>query len=121
MSDEVNQIPPQSSQETPGPESDTSKILAVLGYLTGIVALIALLIEPYKNEKFVRLHAVQALALAVAGMVGSFLVSIPVLGWIAGPIVGVAVLVFAIIGIVKALQGEYYQMPVVYDLVKQFV
>ncbi|MCL4079498.1 DUF4870 domain-containing protein [Coriobacteriia bacterium Es71-Z0120] len=121
MSDEVNQVPGPSAEGRPGPESDTSKILAVLGYLTGIVAIIAILIEPYKNEKWLRLHAVQALGLAVVGIVAQIVLAIPVIGWIAGPLVSLAVLVFAILGIIKAWQGEYYEMPVIYDLVKQFV
>lgn len=121
MADDVNQVPTASGGGTPGPESDTSKILAVLGYLTGIVALIAVLVEPYKNEKWLRLHAVQALGLAVAAIVAQIILAVPVIGWIAGPLVSLAVLVFAILGIIKAWQGEYYQMPVIYDLVKQFV
>jgi uncharacterized membrane protein len=121
MSDEVNQVPAAPAEGRPGPESDTSKILAILGYLTGIVAIIAILIEPYKNEKWLRLHAVQALGLAVAGIAAQVVLVIPVIGWIAGPLISLAVLVFAILGIVKAWQGEYYEMPVVYDIVKQFV
>ncbi|MDI6691831.1 MAG: DUF4870 domain-containing protein [Anaerosomatales bacterium] len=122
MSDDVNPVPPTGGVGgPPTPESDTSKILAALGYLTGIAALIAILIEPYKNEKWLRLHAVQALGLAVVAIVAQIVLAIPVIGWIAGPLVSVAVLVFAILGIVKAWQGEYYQMPVIYDLVKQFV
>lgn len=121
MSDEINQVPPVPGSDVPGPESDTSKIIAVLGYLTGIVALIAILVEPYKDEKWLRLHAVQALGLAVAAIVAQIVLVIPVIGWIAGPLVSIAVLVLVIMGIVKAWQGEYYQMPVVYDMVKQFV
>lgn len=121
MSDEVNQVPPAPDAGVPGPESDTSKILAVLGYLTGIAAIIALLIEPYKDEKWLRLHAVQALGLAVAAIVAQMVFVLPIIGQIAAPLLSLAVLVLAIIGIVKAWQGEYYQMPVIYDLVKQFV
>lgn len=121
MSDDFGQVPETPSDGRPGPESDTSKILAILGYLTGIVAIIAILIEPYKNEKWLRLHAIQALGLAVAGIVAQVVLALPVIGWIAGPLISLAVLVFAILGIVKAWQGEYYEMPVVHDLVKQFI
>jgi uncharacterized membrane protein len=121
MSDEVNQVPGPSAEGRPGPESDTSKILAILGYLTGIVGIIAILIEPYKNEKWLRLHAIQAIGLLVAGIAAQIILAIPFIGWIAGPLLSLAVLVFAILGIVKAWQGEYYEMPVVYDLVKQFI
>lgn len=126
MSDEVDQVPPAPETGVPGPDSDTSKILAVLGYLTGVAALVAILMEPYKDEKWLRLHAVQALGLYVLGVAvqtGMFIVAaiLPFIGasivWLAG----VAVFVLALLGMIKAWQGEYYQMPVVYDLVKQFV
>lgn len=100
---------------------DTGKILAVVGYLTGIVALIAILIEPYKNQRFVRHHAIQALGLAVAGIVLSIVAVLPVVGWIVAPIASIAIAVLAIIGAVKAWQGEMWEMPVVYGLVKQYI
>ncbi len=126
MSDEVNQVPPAPDTGIPGPESDTSKILAVLGYLTGIAAIIALLIEPYKDEKWLRLHAVQALGLYVLGtatMIGAFILSvvIPFVGAGVLWLVRVAFLVLVVLGTVQALQGSQYRMPVIYDLVKQFV
>ncbi len=97
-----------------GPASDTSKLLAAIGYIFGVVAIVALLIEPYKNEQFVKLHAVQALALwligAVAGMV-------PIIGWV----VSIAAFVVMVIGLIKAFQGEYWKMPLIYDVVKSFV
>src|SRR5512133_2110445 len=102
--------PPLSGGDTP---SDTGKILAGIGYLTGIVALIAILIEPYKDEKFVRQHAFQALALYVVMIVASILNVIPVIGQIIWLVAWVAVAVFAIIGAVKAFQGQTYEMPIV--------
>ncbi len=98
----------------PGPVTDTSKILAALGYLIWPVALIAILIEPYKNEQFVKFHGYQALALAVVSMVCWF---IPYIGWAAG----IAVFVFEIIALVKALGSEYYEVPVVYGVVKGMI
>ncbi len=121
MSDDVQQVPVPPSEDRPGPSSDTSKILAALGYLTGIVALIAILIEPYKDEPFVRLHAVQGLALWVAWIVASFLNIIPIIGTLVALFAYVALLVFAVMGAIKSFQGEYWEMPVLYDLVKQYV
>jgi uncharacterized membrane protein len=96
-----------------GPVSDSDKILAILGYIFGIVALVALFIDPYKHSPFVRLHAVQALALWVIGLTWW----IPVIGWL----LGLAAFVVAVIAIIKAFQGEYYQIPVLYDLLKGFI
>jgi len=125
MSDEF-QSPPAAPM-TPPPAtggdapSDTGKILAGIGYLTGIVALIAILIEPYKNEKFVRQHALQALALYVVMVVASILNVIPILGQIIWLVAWVAVAVFAIIGAIKAFQGQSYEMPLVYGFIKNYI
>ncbi|MRS12323.1 MAG: hypothetical protein EG823_04535 [Actinobacteria bacterium] len=115
--------PPPAPAAAPGGDapSDTGKIFAALGYIVGIVALIAILIEPYKNEKFVRHHAIQALALWVGWTVASVLTAIPYVGWIVGPILYIALLVFAIMGAVKAFGLEYWEMPVVYNLVKNYI
>jgi uncharacterized membrane protein len=87
----------------------------------GIVALIAILIEPYKNEKFVRHHAVQALGIWVGWILVSVVSAIPVIGWIISAIGWVALLVLTIMGAVKAFQGEYYEVPVVYGVVKNYI
>jgi hypothetical protein len=127
MSDDFQTPPPappappaQAPAGTEGP-SDTGKILAGIGYLTGIVALIAILIEPYKNEKFVRMHAFQALALYVVMIAASVLNVIPLLGQIIWLVASIAVFVFAIIGAIKAFQGQEYEMPIVYGFIKNYI
>ncbi len=120
---EAPQAPPMAAPvgDGSGPASDTSKLLAVFGYLTGIVALIAILIEPYKDEKFVKHHAVQALGLSVVMIVASIVNVIPILGQIVWVILSIVVTVFAIMGAIKAWNGELYEIPVVYNLVKQYI
>ncbi|MBN2248039.1 MAG: DUF4870 domain-containing protein [Coriobacteriia bacterium] len=129
MSDDYQAPPPAPPAPAPaapppaggGAPSDTGKILAGIGYLTGIVALIAILIEPYKDERFVRVHAFQALALYVVMIVASVLNVIPVLGQIVWLVASIAVFVFAIIGAVKAFQGQEYEMPIVYGFIKNYI
>jgi uncharacterized membrane protein len=127
MSDDFQTPPPappappaQAPAGTEGP-SDTGKILAAVGYLVGIVALIAILIEPYKNERFVKHHAMQALAIWVGWILVSVVSAIPVIGWIISAVGWIALLVFAIMGAVKAFQSEMWEMPVVYNLIKQYI
>ena len=105
---------PPPSGGRPGPASDTSKILVAIGYIFWIVALVAILIDPYKEEKFVKFHAIQALALGVLSVISWM---IPVIGWL----VGIVIFVFQIIGAIKAFGGNYYEVPVVYGLIKGFV
>ena len=124
MSDDFTGAPP--APPTPpvapmgdgsGPASDTSKMLAALGYVFWVVALIAILIDPYKNERFVRMHAVQGLALGVAIWVVSAVTSFVLIGFF----VGVAGFIYQIMLAIKAWNGETFEVPVVYNLVKQYI
>lgn len=132
MSDDFQSTPPAPPTPPPaapvGPPpvggdvpSDNGKLFAAFGYLVWIVALLAILMEPYKNEKFVRHHAMQALGLWVIGIAAGIISMIPYVGWIAGPIIYIAVFVFAIMGCVKAFGLEYWEMPLVYNFVKQYI
>jgi uncharacterized membrane protein len=125
MSDEFQGAPPAPPAYAPapgaGPASDNSKILAGLGYLTGVVALVAILIEPYKDEKWVRLHAIQALALWAGWIVASILFRIPLLGWVLAPVLWLILAVLSIMGAIKAFGGEWWEMPVVHPFIKAYV
>jgi len=136
MSDEIQGTPPEAPPppaDVPPPPpaappiaggegpSETGKILAAVGYIIGIVALIAILIEPYKNERFVRHHAVQALGLWVAGFVIGIVGQIPFVGWLVAVVGGIALFVVAIMGAIKSFQGEWWEVPLIYPIVKQYI
>lgn len=106
--------------DRPGPASDTSKLLAALGYPIGLVAIIALLIDPYKNEKFVKFHAWQAVGLLIVGLLISFVSWIPVIGWLLG-LAWIVLFIYEIYLAIKAYGGDYVEVPVVYGMVKQYV
>ena len=44
-----------------------------------------------------------------------------IIGWIVAVVGGLAIFVVAIIAAIKAFQGEYYEVPVVYGIVKQYM
>ncbi len=123
MSDEtpVAPPPPPAPAGASGEEDSTTRLLAALGYLFGIVAIIVLLIEPYKNQRFSKFHAIQALGLWVAGFAANLLWAIPVLGWIVAPILSLAIFVVAVIAIIKAFQGGWWEIPLLYNAVKNFI
>jgi len=79
------------------------KIWAAVGYLW-ILSLVVLAAR--KENEFVRFHASQGALLFVISVVFMF---IPVLGWMLNLLVGIA----AIVGIIKALQGEKWELPIV--------
>jgi uncharacterized membrane protein len=100
-------------------------VASLLCYLFSWVSgLIFLLIE--KENKVVRFHAWQSIALAVvsvaAYIVIFILAFIPVLGIIFGCIgfvVPLLVLVASIILMIKAYQGEKYKLPIIGDFVEK--
>jgi uncharacterized membrane protein len=102
----------------PGPASDTSRLLAALGYPLWPVALIALLIDPYKDEKFVKFHAIQALGLGLAIWVVSFVLTF---AFGIGALIGLLGLIYQIILALQANKGQYFEVPVVYGIVKGYM
>lgn len=123
----AEQVPPPAPPSAdmsgrPGPVSDTSKLLAAISYPLWIPALIAILIEPYKDEKFVKFHAIQALGLGIAYFIIEMVIwVIPILGWIVGAILPFVYIIYTILLALKAYKGEYFEVPLVYGLVKGMV
>lgn len=87
---------------------EENKLIAAIGYV-GILCLIPLLLKP--KSKFAKFHGKQGLILVIGWVINFFIGIIPVLGWILGFIGMVALLVLSILGIIKSLAGEYWEMP----------
>lgn len=81
---------------------DNSKLLAILSYFGAW--MFALLIKPEKDNEYVKNHAKNGIIVTVLSLVNI----IPFLGQLAY----IVVLVFAIIGIIKAAQGKTYDFPI---------
>lgn len=105
----------------------TSNVAGALAYLTIIPAIIFLVAEPYKQDRFVRFHAFQCLFLAAAAFVVYFCLAlfavIPVIGWIVGllfiPLVGLAIFAMAVFSAYKAYNNEKFMLPVIGKLAEQ--
>jgi len=91
---------------------EENKGMAAISYLW-ILCLVPLILK--KDSEFAQFHAKQGLALFIIEVVGSLVFWIPVVGWL----LFICVLVLAVLGIVKALQGEYWEMPVANSLMKK--
>ena len=127
----VPPVPPVPGPGAPPPAaggeaSDTGKIIAALGYITGIAAIIGLVMEPYKDERLVKFHAIQAIGFYLAMIVVNIVLS--VLSAVSGGILGLlwliagpAMFVIAVIAALKAYKGEFWEMPLVYGVVKQYI
>jgi len=111
--------PNYSTVTTTGIEPNVAAALSyILGLITGIVFLIL-----EKQNRYVRFHAAQSVAVSVliiifsigVSLVSGVLVFIPVLGWIAVFLLttGLAVLTFVLwlVLMFKAYQGEEWELP----------
>jgi len=113
-----------------GPFSEN--LTAALAYLTFVPAILFLLLNPYNRNQFVRYHSVQCLlawaaAILVAivlKLVGLVLFLIPVVGplllvltWVIG---GTAALLLWLVLVVKAFQGERFQLPMLGNIAERY-
>ena len=106
-------------------------IAGALAYLTLIPAVIFLVLEPYKKNRFVRFHSIQCLLLSGAAILaaiilklaGLMLFIIPVLGpllvLLLSMVVAIAVVAIWLVLVVKALQGEMFKLPLLGDFAAQ--
>ena len=90
--------------------STEDRVWAAASYLW-VISLVALAAR--KDNDFVRFHANQGALLFVVSLILMF---IPGIGWLFNVILGV----LAIIGIIKAVQGVRWPLPVGADLAKRF-
>lgn len=99
-------------------------IAGALAYFL-LPAALFLLVDPFKRSRFIRFHSFQALFLAVAAIVGGLVLRlvVAVLGLIPAlgqfivllilMVVGIGCLVFWVVLLVKALQGEVFKLPLI--------
>lgn len=93
------------------------KLWAALGYPIALIALIMLFVEGKKDRPFIKFHAVQSLALAVALFVISVVVSVVTLGFggVCVPLIWLVTLWPAI----EAYNGKYLELPVIGPFIKK--
>jgi uncharacterized membrane protein len=90
--------------------------MAVIAY---IIFFIPLLTDA-KNDPFVKFHVKQGLLLFIGYVIEVFVGSIPFLGWIIAPLLGILLLVLFVVGIMNAVSGKEKLLPVIGGLAKNF-
>lgn len=85
-------------------------VFGILSYL-GILVLIPLLIK--KDDDFVHFHAKQGLIMLLIWIAIWIITLIPVIGWVFGSLLYIALLLVSLIAIVKVLMGQKWEIPIV--------
>jgi len=93
------------------PKNTAAALCYLAGWVTGLAFL---LIE--KKDEFVRFHAMQSI---VTFGVLTVLAMVPVVGWVLSPFVMILGLILWLVLIVKAYQGEKFELPVVGEFAKK--
>ena len=99
-------MPEKQNKNNKDNDIEENKLVAAIGYVW-ILCLIPLFLK--KDSKFAQFHGKQALVLFIVEIVGMLVFWIPVLGWI----LAILVIVLAVLGIVQAWQGKYWEMPII--------
>lgn len=95
--------------------SNNRNLFAAASYVTWVGFLIAL-VAADRSDRFIAHHMNQALVLNLASIVGGVLRVIPMIGSKASNLVSLAVFVFCIMGIARALRGSTEPLPIVGDI-----
>jgi uncharacterized membrane protein len=93
------------------PENTAGALCYVLGWVTGLVFLLA-----EKENKYVRFHAMQSVLFFAALTV---ITLVPVIGWLLSPFIMIAGFVAWLVSIYKAYNGEEFELPVVGKMARQ--
>ena len=112
MTDDPKADIPTADPEFTPEEVEDGKVLAAIAYLY-VLFFIPLVVKP--ENRFCRAHAKQGMVLFIAGMlcyIFSFLIMPP----FGGVMMGLLIFVLQIVGLVKALSGEFWKIPGVWDI-----
>jgi uncharacterized membrane protein len=120
--------PPVTSTDPAAPPPMVSatedKTVAILSYITLIGFIAAVIVNSNKKTKLGAFHLRQAMGLFVTGAAigigGIVLAIIPILGILCLFAIWVAMLVFWVMGLISAIQGQMKPLPVVGPLYQKW-
>ena len=92
---------------------NSNKVIAALSYVW-ILCLIPLFLK--RKSKFAQFHAKQGLVLFILELILSLIFWIPIIGWA----LFIIVIILSLLGIKNALDGKYWEMPVIGKYSKKF-
>lgn len=114
MSEEKTQNPPV--QPDKDKDIEENKLIAAIGYVS-LLCLIPLLAK--KDSKFCQFHGKQGLVLFIAEIITFVIGVVPILGWLIGFVLNICWIILSIVGIIKALGGEFWELPILGQYAKK--
>lgn len=110
-----------STDTPPAPEAKEDTTVALLAYITLIGFIIAIIMHGNKKTALGAYHLRQALGLFITGFVGGMVLAIiPVVGWMLLPLFWLAIIIFAVLGIIAAVGGKQKPLPVLGEKYQQW-
>jgi uncharacterized membrane protein len=107
-----NMTDKKTTSKSKDPDVEANKSVAALSYFW-ILCLVPLLGK--KDSKFAQFHAKQGLILFIIETIGSLVFWFPLFG----QLLVLVLVVVSVMGIVKALNGEWWEIPFIYDWSKK--
>ena len=95
---------------------EDNKVIAAIGYLW-ILCLVPLLGK--KDSKFAQHHGKQGLVLTIISILLWVVNIVPILGQLVFIFGTLAIFILAIMGIIKSLNGEMWEMPILGEYAKK--
>ncbi|MBO4458400.1 MAG: zinc-ribbon domain-containing protein [Butyrivibrio sp.] len=90
-----------------------NKLFAAVAYMGMLGIAIALLVN---NSPFTRFHAKNGAALLVCEIIACVVFIVPLLGWVAAPILLVVLEIVRVVGFINVLKGKALELPLVSDI-----
>lgn len=87
---------------------DTNKTMGIIAYF---IFFIPLLVEPAKNSPYAKFHVNNALLIVLGNIALMVIGAVPIIGWLAGFVGYIVLVVFWFIGLLGAINGEAKALP----------
>jgi uncharacterized membrane protein len=101
------------AKEGDDPVISEGKFFAIVGYIF-ILCLVPLILK--KDNKFALFHGKQGLVLFIFEFAGGILKWVPAVGDVVAVLAFVVCGILSLVGILKVLMNEYWEMPIVHDI-----
>jgi len=99
--------------------TENEKLCAFLSYL--YLGLIWYLVdEKIRKSNFVKYHVKQGLLLLITNLVLGAIMGIPIIGWLAAPLVSLIILGYMIIGILNVFFNRQKELPLIGRYAEKF-